>query len=591
MCRSPARPSFGLINSLRTGNIIFDMIIALIVPMVFRMLFDDNNVVIRWLRAAVQRSHSSGEAVRIITSTRSRNCGLVGECKNGLLQKALTLYFNDQKIPFDRKAQVSLTSIHEARNRFELDDKFNPLDKYRLTWLAPDNEWVELGAYGIQFRQYQHCSGGGEDGSKSTSDRKEMLMFELKCSASNGHERIDTLLSDAVSWYQAELRKLKDDKRYMYVMQQADAWSMKSTDKLEDLSMLYKRYLLTDSKTFGSLFFPHKQALLDLLGDFMHKRGKYDVPGYPRKLGLLLHGPPGTGKTSLIKALAQYTGRSIINIPLAQIKTNQQLMDVMYDLKMKVEGIDDTKTLQFKDVLFVIEDVDAASKIVLRRDGGGGAGSGADGGVGASGGGAGIDAPAAATLAEMQTLVRESLHGKSVSGGAQLVEGPKAPGGGSDSMLDAVESLIKPKQDALNLAGLLNVLDGVVDTPERILILTSNHPEMLDPALIRPGRVDRQIYLGYLQPAAAVQMVEHYFGEKVGAAQKAKLAEVLAPLSDGRSPTFTPATMEMLCAQQSTIDGLIVALETHLRPTAGGKAAEVQAPFDAMAISRQKSGG
>ena len=47
--------------------------------------------------------------------------------------------------------------------------------------------------------------------------------------------------------------------------------------------------------------------------------------------------------------------------------------------------------------------------------------------------------------------------------------------------------------------GLLNVLDGIVDTPGRIVIMTTNLPEALDAALIRPGRIDKKIYLGYMR--------------------------------------------------------------------------------------------
>merc|ERR1719335_1790215 len=70
-------------------------------------------------------------------------------------------------------------------------------------------------------------------------------------------------------------------------------------------------------------------------------------------------------------------------------------------------------------------------------------------------------------------------------------------------------------KDSLNLAGLLNVLDGVVDTPERILIMTTNHPERLDPALIRPGRIDKKILLGYMNSDNVIKMIEHYFQEEL----------------------------------------------------------------------------
>jgi chaperone BCS1 len=51
-------------------------------------------------------------------------------------------------------------------------------------------------------------------------------------------------------------------------------------------------------------------------------------------------------------------------------------------------------------------------------------------------------------------------------------------------------------QTGVTLSGLLNALDGVSSREGRILFLTTNHPERLDPALVRPGRVDRKIELG-----------------------------------------------------------------------------------------------
>merc|ERR1711998_493758 len=165
------------------------------------------------------------------------------------------------------------------------------------------------------------------------------------------------------------------------------------------------RYKLSDAKQFSSLFFPEKHDLLELLGSFSQKTGKYAIAGYSHKLGLLLHGPPGTGKTSLIKALAQYTDRSIINIPLAQIKSTQQLMDLMYVLKLRVENVEHPLSLTFKDVIFVIEDIDAASKIVLRRDSG-------IASMPSSPAGSSDESDGASIASSLETMVNDAISGK-----------------------------------------------------------------------------------------------------------------------------------------------------------------------------------
>ena len=71
-------------------------------------------------------------------------------------------------------------------------------------------------------------------------------------------------------------------------------------------------------------------------------------------------------------------------------------------------------------------------------------------------------------------------------------------------------------ESKISLSGLLNVIDGVATHEGRILIMTTNHPEKLDPALIRAGRVDMQISFSYATSSQIKSLfLRMYAGENV----------------------------------------------------------------------------
>ena len=79
-----------------------------------------------------------------------------------------------------------------------------------------------------------------------------------------------------------------------------------------------------------------------------------------------------------------------------------------------------------------------------------------------------------------------------------------------------MQSLINAsKSEAVDLSFLLNIFDGVLETPGRIIIMTANYPERLDKALIRPGRIDMILRFDKCSSKTIARMINHFYDEKV----------------------------------------------------------------------------
>eukprot|EP00092_Neocalanus_flemingeri_P027295 GFUD01029602.1.p1 GENE.GFUD01029602.1~~GFUD01029602.1.p1 ORF type:complete len:285 (+),score=100.50 GFUD01029602.1:117-857(+) len=189
-------------------------------------------------------------------------------------------------------------------------------------------------------------------------------------------------------------------------------------------------------------------------------------------MGFMFYGEPGCGKTSTIKAIANHTQRNIVSIPLNKIKTAKELLNVFYNVKMNYKDIPLHKRL------YVLEDIDAADlkDVVGER-------SNKDD----------KDADKEADKNSSKEDTEES--------------------GMDINLLNLLKSsaVFDKKSNKLTLASLLEVLDGVMEMDGRMLIITTNYPEKLDKALIRPGRIDMKVHFGPMSSKNILEMFEYYF--------------------------------------------------------------------------------
>lgn len=98
------------------------------------------------------------------------------------------------------------------------------------------------------------------------------------------------------------------------------------------------------------------------------------------------------------------------------------------------------------------------------------------------------------------------------------------------------------------LSGLLNVLDGVGSQEGRIVIMTTNRPEDLDSALVRPGRVDMKVFLGNISQKSAEEMFIRMFSPDLGCTSHLDIEDIqkLAIEFASKIPedTFTPSLLQ-----------------------------------------------
>lgn len=182
--------------------------------------------------------------------------------------------------------------------------------------------------------------------------------------------------------------------------------------------------------------------LCTILKNFSECSEIFDDLCISKKLGIMLYGVPGTGKSSTIVAIATYLNYDIYYISLNGVNKNSQL-------KMLFDHV--AKNCS-KRGLMVFEDIDAQTDVVHKRT----------------------------------TMIRTETDGE------QII---KIKTESLDEASLSVYGADNKKNDDLDLSFFLNNLDGTLSQQDMAYVMTTNHLEKLDPALYRKGRIHAMIHL------------------------------------------------------------------------------------------------
>lgn len=331
--------------------------------------------------------------------------------------------------------------------------------------------------------QEQDNKNNNSKDSKSSSkiEKITIQLFSYKSDVDTIKNFVEKLTQD----YLSSIEDLRENKRYIY--------TLIKTKYEENRCELWDEVQFSSTRTFSNIFFKGKENIVKKLDFFLNNREWYFNKGIPYSLGIGMHGPPGTGKTSLIKAIGNYTNRHIIVISLKIIKTKKQLDSIFFEERYNSDN--KKGSIGFDKKIIVFEDIDCIGDIVMDRQ----------------------KKKNKSTTGLGKKLNFDELSTNSKINVGDLLETIVATEKATEKMCEYPK--VPVDEEPITLDDILNLWDGIRETPGRIMIISSNHYYDLDPALIRPGRIDITLELSYTSHQIIRDIYNHLFEEELDASK------------------------------------------------------------------------
>lgn len=425
------------------------------------LFYKKNTVIIEGKRSSVISVYSSSLNTSSIYSDRF---------------KAIWCYIIDN---IDKNETIY--SIKESHSTFYASSDDNKRKNLDIFMVSQSKHFVIDKDIFVNSKIEQEESRDEKDKTSAKTDKITINIYSYVYSVSYLKKYVDNITEK----YLLSIKENRTNKKFIYFLD-------KVTKESEETALdCWREDLFESARTFNNIFFDGKKEILSKIDFFLNSRDWYYQKGIPYSLGIGLHGPPGTGKTSFIKALANYTNRHIIIISLKIIKTKRQLENFFFE---NTYNCNNSKgDISFDKKIIVFEDIDCIGDIVLDRN---------------------------------LKNEKSDKNDKKINSNSETVN----IGDVIQSICDLNETgisktSVKPSEELITLDDILNLWDGIRETPGRILIISSNHYDKLDSALVRPGRIDITHELNNASHKTISEMYFHLFEQGIDTVQLQNITE------------------------------------------------------------------
>jgi hypothetical protein len=491
------------IMNLRTGDAFIDMIISTIVAGIISIAVSqghkllDNQILLHFFSNIKQRFRNRV----IIEGKRTfRSSSWNTSFKNiwSLRFDALWDFINNELqysgVKCLREIQCSHTNYDDESNDKELpvSDNIFIVDQDSVSFrLLKDRD--------IYCTVYIEDNNGDSDKMIEICGKVETIRLEIHSYTIPVHE-LTKVVDEITRTYIEKQEDKRRDKVFIYALHgNIDMNTNNHGDSEDNICTVWMERPFRSTRKFENLYFTGKDALIRKIEFFENNREWYEKEGHPYTLGIGLSGPPGTGKTSIIKSIANHfkqKKRHLIQIPLNRITSEEDFykyyFESTYNRNNKHGSID------FSKKIIVLEDLDCMSDLILDR----------------------------------QHKTTESTETKSSSKNEDfhmfenLVNVVSTVKDGKSSQ----NNYFSTKENKLTLSFILNILDGLDENDGRILIVTSNYFDQIDKALVRPGRIDIKLEMTNATIETINELYNHYYHEDIPEEYKSRINDyVMSP--------------------------------------------------------------